>query len=379
MQIRERPDLFAKNTDDTIQPVHTLATRRIPGLDELRGIAILLVSALHFAETIVLHLGGPPRPMPVWVPWSSIGVDLFFVISGCLITRILVSTRGVNGYFQIFYARRALRILPLAIMAILVSYLVASHTRHLVWVNVFFLTNYYQAMAGIPQLWSLAVEEQFYLIFPAICAFIRPNRLWMPILGCFVLFFACHSLGIYTGNYFPPNLYTAEYRTHARAYVIALGAWIALESFGLVTPRRSAIVQMIICGVLAVAALTGRVSVLEVVVMPLLYAAVSGAVSERIVLRNRALRWLGVRCYGIYLLHFGLIAALMRSMPYGLVSVGPTATVVAVTVAYVSLTIALAAISYRYFERPLLRLAPNYPLGDTAKAPVMEMSIAVDT
>jgi peptidoglycan/LPS O-acetylase OafA/YrhL len=76
---------------------HASAIGRVTGLDELRGIAILLVAGLHFAEFITAHVPSAtrlPGDMPIWVPWSSIGVDLFFVISGFLITTILISTKS---------------------------------------------------------------------------------------------------------------------------------------------------------------------------------------------------------------------------------------------------------------------------------------------
>src|SRR6266704_2509367 len=168
-------------------PARPLRQHAFPGLDGVRGIAILLVMFFHFANMkpaskidgyfyAFTHYG-----------WS--GVDLFFVLSGFLITGILVDARGSPSYFKAFYARRALRILPayygflFVIFVVLpllglgagANYMLARQHQGWYWLH---LTNVMMAIGEIPghgsnpstRFWSLAVEEQFYFLWPAIVA-----------------------------------------------------------------------------------------------------------------------------------------------------------------------------------------------------------------
>jgi peptidoglycan/LPS O-acetylase OafA/YrhL len=162
------------------------AADHIPELDGLRGLAIALVLFYHFAAEIppnVLFLG------PVEFGWS--GVDLFFVLSGFLITRILLRTRQNADYFRSFYIRRALRIFPLyyaalAICAALFLLVPATHrmfpSAHDQFFQWLYLSNWIPLMDAADQrslghFWSLAIEEQFYWVWPLIVWRTRPARL----------------------------------------------------------------------------------------------------------------------------------------------------------------------------------------------------------
>lgn len=116
------------------------------------------------------------------------GVDLFFVLSGFLITRILLSTRGDTGYFKKFFARRSLRILPLYYFFLIlflfgVPWLTARETPpwHQQWYFWVFLQNapmtFGWEYAGPEPYWSLAVEEHFYLVWPLLVAFLNRKSL----------------------------------------------------------------------------------------------------------------------------------------------------------------------------------------------------------
>jgi peptidoglycan/LPS O-acetylase OafA/YrhL len=174
---------------------------RIPSLDGLRGVAVSLVLAAHFVR--------PPESSG----WSFlgrlassgwIGVDLFFVLSGFLITGILLDTRGDRHYFRSFYTRRALRILPLYYgfiafilllprMAALAQWLGATYlAEHQAWFWTY-TVNWMMAgdamrgldsatQNGFGALWSLAIEEQFYLVWPLVVALV-PRRRILPAIG----------------------------------------------------------------------------------------------------------------------------------------------------------------------------------------------------
>lgn len=162
--------------------------RIIPELDGVRGIAILMVLIFHFGK---VPPAGIPRilPLPMRLGWA--GVDLFFVLSGFLISGILLDTKTASNYFQSFYARRILRIFPIYFLTILVYFHLAlplalhfghSRTGHNApeiwyWLHVSNWRSAFQTPGvsavnpayDVPLLthyWSLAIEEQFYLVWP---------------------------------------------------------------------------------------------------------------------------------------------------------------------------------------------------------------------
>ena len=212
-----------------------------PALDGLRGIAIILVLLHHFTlltpETSVGH-AVVSLPHLGWV-----GVDLFFVLSGFLITGVLVDARGSARYFSSFYARRTLRIFPLYYLVVFVSLIVlplfprlydllvgpaAPREQLAYWL---YLTNFAVAerdgfIHGILDVaWSLAIEEQFYLVWAAVVWLCPPQ--WLAPL-CAALFAAIGG---------------------ARAWALAEGA-SAIDMY-LLTPFRAdglALGSLIACG-----------------------------------------------------------------------------------------------------------------------------------
>src|SRR5271154_1735476 len=161
--------------------------KKIPQLDAVRGIAVLLV-LLHNTDVYpALHLH--------WISANGwMGVDLFFVLSGLLITGILLDTKESDGYFKNFYARRTLRIWPLYYSLLLFMFVIVPIVRpsegHAVfearsapwWSFPIFLQNFLipiptQATGALGVTWSLAVEEQFYLFWPLVVRFCNEAQL----------------------------------------------------------------------------------------------------------------------------------------------------------------------------------------------------------
>lgn len=165
----------------------------MPALDGVRGLAILMVLVVHFIgdaepttrfEKLLVAAGGQ----------GVYGVDLFFVLSGFLITGILVDARTGSHYFRNFYLRRAVRIFPLyyAVLAVVFfaggllpfisSSELATLRAHQAWAWLYG-TNIYDAKEGalsfpyLDHLWSLAVEEHFYFVWPAVVFFVTPRAL----------------------------------------------------------------------------------------------------------------------------------------------------------------------------------------------------------
>ena len=161
----------------------------IPELNGVRGIAILLVLLYHFQGPRPASL---PRILyaPLALGWS--GVDLFFVLSGFLISGILLDTNSSVNYFSSFYARRALRIFPLYLITIFAYFDIALPLAHhfgywrswngslQIWYWLH-LSNWHSAYGNdvllLGHLWSLSIEEQFYFIWPVVILLVRPSRL----------------------------------------------------------------------------------------------------------------------------------------------------------------------------------------------------------
>ncbi|HXW91009.1 MAG TPA: acyltransferase [Terriglobales bacterium] len=147
-----------------------LIRAHMPELDSLRGIAILLVVLFHgMAPPVHTELQPSGRWLLTLSQYGWVGVNLFFVLSGFLITGILLASRQGADYFRRFYFRRALRILPALYGTLLVLLIGGWISFRFMAISVLFLANFAWVMGvrgGYPILWSLAVEEHFYLLWP---------------------------------------------------------------------------------------------------------------------------------------------------------------------------------------------------------------------
>ncbi|HET9626736.1 MAG TPA: acyltransferase [Kofleriaceae bacterium] len=171
----------------------------IPALDGVRGLAILLVLAHNLNP-----FSNTGRPLERWIEYDSnfgwVGVQLFFVLSGFLITGILLDTRGAPRYLRAFFARRVLRIFPLYYGVLVVGLIIlpaiglAPHRlladpQNRVWLWIY-LVNWAEPLGrgvtAFPHFWSLAVEEQFYFVWPFVVRHATPRRLLAIVGGVMV-------------------------------------------------------------------------------------------------------------------------------------------------------------------------------------------------
>ena len=215
------------------------AVREIPELNGLRAVAILLVMFYHFRET-------SPEPFGhfSFVYWTFaygwIGVDLFFVLSGFLITTILLNTRESPKYFQTFYCRRALRIFPIYCVAVLLFFHVElpwigaqqhaaidATASEEIWYWTY-LVNWRNAMGHdigpMIHLWSLSIEEQFYLLWPLAVWFCPRKRLPALCLGLILISFLLR-LGY---GFYETDQRFVYYATVTRVDGLALGSVLAV-------------------------------------------------------------------------------------------------------------------------------------------------------
>jgi peptidoglycan/LPS O-acetylase OafA/YrhL len=325
----------------------------VPLLDGVRGVAILLVLAHHLTV-----LDGAAAGFDGWfartlgLGWC--GVDLFFVLSGYLITGILFDSRAGRHYFRSFYARRILRIFPLY-YAVTFAFLVAlpvlaEHVPRLarslppafgqsrgqgVWFWTY-LCNYAMAfgVAFPPALgacWSLAVEEQFYLLWPFVIRFLSAPMLRRICAGLLVASFTLRIVLVGAGAPF-----LAVYvLTPTRMDCLAVGAMIAL-AFRMPRPSVAAtrlaprILALSLITLLTVAALQGSLdregpimltagfSAVPLLFGSLLVIALEGGPGSLLsrALTTSFLRFFGKYSYALYLFHIPF-RSLIRGLLYG--------------------------------------------------------------
>src|SRR5579859_5429454 len=223
-------------------------------LDGMRGVAIVMVLCVHFignspAHTAVTREAARLAGYGIW------GVDLFFVLSGFLITGLLYDSKGSPHYFRNFYVRRTLRIFPLyyAVLALLFIVLpalpgpypsgLAESERHQAWLwlyasNVYLAIHRTWSLPYVGHFWSLAVEEQFYLVWPiVVLCFARRSLLGICIVVT-ILALALRSLLALAGAGAMAQLVLTPCRFDA----LCIGAFLALaiRSTGLDTVARAA-------------------------------------------------------------------------------------------------------------------------------------------
>jgi peptidoglycan/LPS O-acetylase OafA/YrhL len=222
-----------------------LLRSRMPELDTLRGVAVLLVLFFHgfYFITGAARFHGPVRWFVLATDTGWTGVNLFFVLSGFLITGILLDGQENPGYYRGFYLRRALRILPayygllflllITVRAGLVARQVSWGFLGLSFVYLANVTNLFGVPAQYAALWSLAVEEHFYLLWPA--AVRNLSRRFLPWI-CGLIIVGCPALRAF--YYWRHYQYAAGY-TWLVTDGLAWGALIAILARGRFSSRRS--------------------------------------------------------------------------------------------------------------------------------------------
>jgi peptidoglycan/LPS O-acetylase OafA/YrhL len=352
-----------------IESESVAATYR-PHLDGLRAVAVYLV--------VLFHAGSS------WFSGGFIGVDVFFVLSGFLVTQLLLRDIVSNGRIRLgrFYSRRFRRLLPAAFVVLIVTACVytaiASPAEQLDVIGAFkaaflYSTNWYfvhQATAyfganiatnPVLHFWSLAVEEQFYVVWPLALtgAFALTRRMdrakQLRVIGAVValgaLASALFALAVKSGD---PN--RAYYGTDTRAYELLAGALVALVP-AIVAParrRRSSMRVASVASVVALGALASSwihfdaidrgiaVTITTVVLIVALEAADGGLV--RRLLSTRSMTYLGKISYGTYLWHWLVILVLLKTFH--------PSTFATVGIAFLVAT-GLASFSFDLMEHPI--------------------------
>jgi peptidoglycan/LPS O-acetylase OafA/YrhL len=397
----------------------------IEGLDGIRALAALMVVLAHW----------PGYALSVKFGW--IGVNIFFVLSGFLITRILVNNKHqtLKAYLGDFFYKRALRIFPvyylfIALTGIIILalfygmprfatddillsgvgsikhdwpyYLTYTYNLKLNFGRLFRIENFNSKFLG--HLWSLSVEEQFYLIFPFIVYFSNVATLKKVVIGIIVicplirLWAAIYGVNLVSNRFWlGETLYT---NTLCQADALAMGACLALFKFKINHPYRTfsiAFIGWLVPGVICLYYLRQsgyflvegkslgynfpgfwfeqltpyflvnirpfyQYTLVNVLAFALIAPAVSGKPLFPRVFKASWVSYLGKISYGIYLFHGPLIALLML----GLTFFGNLYTILAnpivhisIFLVYLAILISIAHLSYKYFEQKILKRYKN--------------------
>ena len=395
--------------------------QRLPVLDGLRGIAILFVLLVHFTPDYVL-----PLRIEEWARKAAqagwIGVDLFFVLSGFLITNILLRAKKSPNYFRAFYWRRVLRIFPLYYAALAFVFIVLptlkaldeasfEPIRNAQVFNWIYLTNLGWWLLGkdafashqidLRYFWSLAVEEHFYLFWPAAVMLTSVSGLRRL---CVVLFISAFGLRC-IGSMLAGDDLSYLCLTPLRWDSLAAGAFVATlaHEYGPARLRALAPVAVIVATVctLFVAACffiqaglwpsspavhtVGLSAVATAFACALVLLVPTNSIAAQAIACT-PLRFFGKYSYGLYVIH-GIMQSLIinRYMPPDAwmehFTGVPSAGVVLYVAACIALCLPPTLASWHLLEKPMLRLKSRFPYstsyGDAGAAARQEFAAAV--
>ena len=391
-QSATRPDVRTAPSESTIGSLR----QQVPALDGLRAVAVAAVIAYH------LGLG--------WAGGGYLGVDLFFVLSGFLITRLLVEERNETGALNLpaFWMRRARRLLPALVVVVgAVSLYAAFNTTKVnvptlsgdILSTLFYVANWhfigahhsyfaqFSSPSPLEHAWSLAIEEQFYVVWPLLLLALAKlgGRRWrgVAIFGTAGLAIASElAMTVFTRG--ATDISRAYFGTDTRAFELMIGALLALsiESAALMWIPRKALDWL---GMVAMGSLVAGCAYLAgpprwmfeggFFIAAVLVAVVIASVRGRdrgplgALLSASPIRWVGRISYGLYLWHWPVIV---------FVTAGSTGLPGwAVDIVRLTLITACATVSYYVVELPIRRRRLFGYGGPLAVTPVATAAVAI--
>ncbi len=354
---------------------------RVRELDGLRGIAILLVLLKHgginadiFTAATHSAMSLPARGIRFLFNTGWMGVDLFFVLSGFLITGILVDTAGRTHYYRNFIVRRALRIFPLYYAFLLITFASSMWLlrNDILWFVTYlgnvrmFLKNSWPPLSLLAPLWSLQVEEQFYLTFPWIVLESNRRTLKRILIGAVVVALVIRIALQLT---MPENNFATYTLMPSRMDALALGGLIAVLLRENPESLRNRFIPAltVICALGFAATWASRrpalvstigYSFIDLAFAGILILLITDAVPLlTAICRLKPLVGLGTIAYGLYLLQIPMFLAMNR---WGAPLAGFRGGDFIEMLLSFAAAILAAALSWRYFESPFLKLKDRF-------------------
>lgn len=355
------------------------AGNRLLPLDALRGVAILLVIFHHVGLRFPGAWRGMAGEFLANIGWA--GVDLFFAISGYLITSILMRATA-TGAIRAFFVKRFFRIVPLYLAAVALfvcSSILFGNEREVlgrIWINLLFLTAWFIPFFsdhGVPYIitWSVSVEEFAYLLFGAI-AWTGVGRLRMSLRWIVATALIVRIATIALFHIEPITLY---YFAPGRIDAIAMGGLAATMSIQRGRALAPWIPWLVVMGIVGVCSLLGRENPLVATIGYSLIAIASAwlvvsiarAPARTNMLATRVLARLGLVSYFVYLFHEFVVAGLLLLIPHAWL---PYANVWVLAVIVTLLVYLPARLSWEWLEYPLIRLGHRIASRMTAQVSV---------
>lgn len=358
----------------------TLTSRAYyPALDVLRGIAIIFVCFYHnFQFLQVFNFG-----------WT--GVDLFFVLSGFLITDILMSSFNGKHFFRNFYIRRFLRIFPLyygtLILFLIISpYFFSKHNINVYnyyndnqfwfWThlqNWLFVKKGLNSSPFLTHFWSLAVEEQFYLFWPLIVYFLKENKKIKTFI--IVLIFLALSLRIYTWAISPADFVKYYCNTLTRMDSILVGCFLSIfiKEGHILSNKRLKLILSTCLFYILVGFFFGKTmnitnpyfstfgyTVFSILFATLLYIFIKKDFQVfRYMKKSILLNYIGKISYGIYVFHIPIylvISSILMNILHSHLKMNTLQALLSIATISLLLTLLASSLSFYLFERPILNL-----------------------
>jgi peptidoglycan/LPS O-acetylase OafA/YrhL len=354
---------------------------RVPELDGVRAIAIWLVLLFHIFPVSAPAFRRVPAFIKQIVSHGWLGVDLFFVLSGFLITGILLDTKQDPPYFKNFYGRRALRILPVYLLTIGCMWIAYGRFHRFFLLSLGFLSNFNDLLQvpyplGGTVLWSLAVEEHFYLLWPVLVRFASTRAIVLVSVALIIVEIAtravcaAHGIDTYQLSWF-------------RFDGLAMGALLAVFVRSAYCTRQNC-VKFAVGLIIAIAAVTaatipyGSLIIKSPVSTSLRFAQAYVCFGSGILLlwafrshpmtgvfRSRFARLSADLSYCVYLIHLGVLDGYYFATnavldPWLKLRLGDFGAAVVNGVVILTITLFLALLSRKFIEAPAIRLKNRF-------------------
>lgn len=362
-----------------------------PALDGLRGLAVLMVIFFHsstFAHDMSgIQLFSAMHCYYIFTLLGETGVDLFFILSGFLITGILIDTRNVKNPLKTFYIRRALRLLPLYYVVLFIVLMCSAFLSNdsgiglKILMHFLYLQNYlteynFDTFMYFNHTWSLAVEEQFYLFWPVFFLFVYRKSPQKALLLCVTLIFvSLLCRGALAGLGHEKLAYTALF---SRMDELCMGAFLSicfvqyrdiLNKYADILPYIMLSMCLLLIGsfILYWATIPPRTIMIN---SGLVYCAIFYSSLLSYILLSpdtsyvkrvfciRSLRYIGRISYGLYIFH--VPAMMMTGVYISDYKLGYVMNHLCILLVGGTLSFIVAFLSYKYVERPILKLKNKY-------------------